>query len=38
MNEEIRKDMEIKEEELEQVSGGYWGMNTHPIALIAILK
>ena len=25
MNEEIRKDIEIKDEELEQVSGGYWG-------------
>lgn len=25
MNEGIRKDIEIKEEELEQVSGGYWG-------------
>lgn len=25
MNEEIRKGIEFNEEELEQVSGGYWG-------------
>ena len=30
MNAEIRKDMKIKEEELEQVSGGYWGEEYAP--------
>ena len=30
MNAEIRKDLEIKEEELEQVSGGYWGEEYAP--------